>query len=255
MHTLSDVIGPILAPFATLFTNPTRAEGPNPAGGRDSGHGPARRSRSRTKQRRHPHRGARVPDRRLVSLGQIGRPHPLSAGPNPEDACCPRYLPCTRLSADLIQILEWFCPALAIGGHLPGSTDRSGPGDQEPVIQPGHRPYHAHPAGPLLLDHPGRSPFAKTSSHHSAHRRRVRQTVADLRLCHRPGTKPPVAGLGRFSTFRSQHRYAELPATRYHRVVDSPRLCRLNCAKSSLGLPSVGGGIHTTVRHSPGQLR
>ena len=62
--------------------------------------------------------------------------------------------------------------------------------------EPGHRPHHAHPAGPLLLDHPGRSCLATRASHHPAHRRLVPQTVADLRGCHRTGATPPVAGLG-----------------------------------------------------------
>ena len=97
------------------------------------------------------------------------------------------------------------CPALAIGGHLPGSTDQPGTGDQEPEIQLGHSSYRAHSAGSLLWDHPGHPHIAKTSSDYPTYRRLVRQDVAGLRGCHRPGAALPVADVRGFFTVRSQH--------------------------------------------------
>ena len=104
------------------------------------------------------------------------------------------------------------CAALAIGGHpvsstgqaLPGGPHPSGHGDPTPVARPGHRPHHAHLAGPLLLDHPGRPRPATRAPHHPAHRRLVREAVADLRGRHRTGATAPVAGFGGFFTIRSQ---------------------------------------------------
>ena len=81
---------------------------------------------------------------------------------------------------------EMVCPALATGSHLSGGAPPLGYGDPAPMVRPGHRPYHARPAGPLLLEHPGRPLVAKTTLHGPAHRGLVRQTVADFRGCHRP---------------------------------------------------------------------
>ena len=125
------------------------------------------------------------------------------------------------------------CPALATGSHLSGGANPSGRGNPTSVVRPGHRPHHAHPAGPLFLDHPGRPRLAKASSHHPAHRRLVRQTVADFCGRHRPGAAAPVAGLRGFFTVRSQHRHSGTPRHPVPPNGGFPRLRRLNRAKSS----------------------
>ena len=203
MLTLSNVIGPILASFATLFTNPTGQKaqillvGATLATGRRAvaavvpSDGTARivelvsqiAAWYRSGKSAFPIRWARVRTPKAPAVP--GPPlHTPVGGPDPDPGVV--------------------CPALAIGGHLPGSTDRSGPGDQEPVIQPGHSSYRAHSAGSLLWDHPGHAHIAKTSSDYPTYRRLVRQTVAGLRGCHRPGAALPVADVRGFFTVRSQ---------------------------------------------------
>ena len=54
-------------------------------------------------------------------------------------------------------------------GHLPGSAHPSRDGNPASVVRPRHRPHHPHPAGPLLLDHPGRPCPATRASHHPPH--------------------------------------------------------------------------------------
>ena len=133
-------------------------------------------------RRRHPHRGAHLPTAVWYRSAPVTIP--------------------TQISGVVV------CPALAIGGHpvsstgqaLPGSPDPSGYGNPTSVIRPGHRPHHARTAGPLLLDHPGRPHPATRASHHPAHCGLVRQTVADLRGCHRPGASASVVGVGGFRT-------------------------------------------------------
>ena len=93
------------------------------------------------------------------------------------------------------------CAALATRGHPVSSTGQAfsggpnSPGRRDPasVVRPGHLPYHAGPAGALLLDHPGRTRVAKTEPHDPAHRSVVRQAVAYLRRRYRPGASSPVA--------------------------------------------------------------
>ena len=94
------------------------------------------------------------------------------------------------------------CAALATGGHLPGGAGASGRGDPAPVVGSGHRSHHADPDGALLLDHPGGPSAAATTTLGPSHRGLVRQAVADLRGCHRPGAPPPVAGVRGFFTVR-----------------------------------------------------
>ena len=94
------------------------------------------------------------------------------------------------------------CAALATGGHLPGGAGASGRGDPAPVVGSGHRSHHADPDGALLLDHPGGPSAAATTTLGPSHSGLVRQAVADLRGCHRPGAPPPVAGVRGFFTVR-----------------------------------------------------
>ena len=124
---------------------------------------------------------------------------------DPRGVFAPQALLCTDPAADPTQVLEWVCPALATGGHLPGGARPSGHGDPAPVVRPGHRSHHPHPVGSLLLDHPGRPRLAKTSSHHPTYRGLVRQAVANFRGRHRPSATPSLAGIGGFITVRSQH--------------------------------------------------
>ena len=85
---------------------------------------------------------------------------------------------------------------------LPGGAGASGRGDPAPVVGSGHRSHHADPDGALLLDHPGGPSAAATTTRNPSHRGLVRQTVADLRGCHRPGAPAPVAGVRGFFTVR-----------------------------------------------------
>ena len=124
---------------------------------------------------------------------------------DPQGSFATQALLCTDPAADPTQILEWFVLRwhwrwVSTGGHLPRGTNSSGCGDTTPVVRSRHRPHHARPTGTLLLDHPGRPRVAETAPHDPAQGRLVRQTVADLRGCHRPGASPPVAGVGRFLT-------------------------------------------------------
>ena len=119
---------------------------------------------------------------------------------DPQGSCATQALLCTDPAADPTPDPGMVCTALATGGHLPRGTNPSGCGDTTPVVRSRHRPHHARPTGTLLLDHPGRPRVAKTTPHDPAQGRLVRQTVADLRGCHRPGASPPVAGVGRFLT-------------------------------------------------------
>ena len=118
---------------------------------------------------------------------------------DPQGSFATQALLCTDPAADPTQILEWFVLRWQLG-HLPRGTNPSGCGDTTPVVRSRHRPHHARPTGTLLLDHPGRPRVAETAPHDPAQGRLVRQTVADLRGCHRPGQTPPVAGVGRFLT-------------------------------------------------------
>ena len=113
------------------------------------------------------------------------------------------------------------CAALATGGHFSGGSNTPGRRDPAPVVQPGHRTHHSGPAGALLLDHPGRPRVAGPPSNDPAHRGLVRQAVADLRGCHRPGAAAPVAGVGGFSLSVADPDIQELPTALFHRLVDS----------------------------------
>ena len=152
---------------------------------------------------------------------------------DPQGAFHPQALLCTDPAADPTQILEWFVLRWQLEVTFQEVANPSGRGNPTSVVRPGHRPHHAHPAGSLLLDRPGRPRLAKASSHHPAHRRLVRQTVADFCGRHRPGAAAPVAGLRGFFTVRSQHRPSGTPRHPVPPNGGFPRLRRLNCAKSS----------------------
>ena len=119
---------------------------------------------------------------------------------DPQGTFDPQALLCTDPAADPAQILEWFCVALATGGHLSGGADPPGRGDPTPVVGPGHRPHHPRPDGALLLDHPGRPRVAKTLPHNPTPGGLVPQAFAHLRGRHRPGATSSVAGVRRFLT-------------------------------------------------------
>ena len=124
---------------------------------------------------------------------------------DPQGTFDPQALLCTDPAADPTQILQWFVLRWQLEVTFQESAHPSGDGNPTSVVRPRHRPHHPHPAGPLLLDHPGRPCPATRGSYHPPHCGLVRQTVADLRGRHRPGAPPPVAGVGGFFTVRSQH--------------------------------------------------
>ena len=154
---------------------------------------------------------------------------------DPQGAFDPQALLCTDPETDPTQILEWFVLRWQLEVTFQGSSDPSGPGDPTPVVRPGHRPHHAHPAGPVLLDYPGCLRPATRASHHPAYCGLVRQTVTDLRGCHRPGAAAPVAGVRRFLTVGCRSRRSGTPCQPVPPNGGFPRLRRLKWAKPSQG--------------------
>ena len=126
------------------------------------------------------------------------------------------------------------CAPLATGRRLSGGSNTPGRRDPASVVRPGHRTHHSGPAGSLLLDHPGRTRLAEPPPHAPAHRGLVRQAVADLRGCHRPGEAPPVACVGGFFTVGPRPRYSGTPRRPVPPTCGLSRLRSLNCVKSSL---------------------
>ena len=84
---------------------------------------------------------------------------------DPQGAFATQALLCTDPAADPTQILEWFVLRWQLEVTFPGGADPLGRGDPASVVRPGHCPHHAHPAGALLLDHPGHPRVAKTTPH------------------------------------------------------------------------------------------
>ena len=138
----------------------------------------------------------------LVPLGQAAGTPALGLGSGPPRRIHSPGLALHRSVGGPDADPGMVCAALAIGGHPPGGTGASGRGDPAPVVGSGHRSHHADPDGALLLDHPGGPSAAATTTLGPSHSGLVRQAVADLRGCHRPGAPPPVAGVRGFFTVR-----------------------------------------------------
>ena len=102
-----------------------------------------------------------VPDGGVVPLGQATRHHSLGADPRPPGRLRPPGPALYRPGGGPDPDPGMVCPALVRlwrRGHLSGGQDPPGRGNPTPVVRPGHRPYHSHPAGSLFLDHSCRSP-------------------------------------------------------------------------------------------------
>ena len=152
--------------------------------------------------------GTHLPDRRLVPRRQATRDHPLGAGTRSRGhSSIPRLLLCTDpVGGTRPSILEWFVlrwqlevTPYQVRGRLFQEV-RTHLGVEIQCQWSDLAIARTTPIllGLFLLDHPGRTYAAGTSSHHPAHRRLVRQTIADLRGRHRPGAKTPVAGVRGF---------------------------------------------------------
>ena len=158
---------------------------------------------------------------------------------DPQGTFDPQALLCTDPSADPAQILEWFVlrwqlevTFQEVRTHLGVETQRQW---SDLAIA------RTTPAllGLFSLDHPGRPRPAKTSSHHPAQGRLVRQAVANLRGRHRLGATAPVAGVRRFLTVGRQLRHAGTPRHSVPPTCRFPCLRRLNCVKPSSGERSI----------------
>ena len=84
---------------------------------------------------------------------------------DPQGAFATQALLCTDPAADPTQILEWFVLRWQLEVTFQEVADPPGRGNPASVVRPGHCPHHTHPAGALLLDHPGRPRVAKTTPH------------------------------------------------------------------------------------------
>ena len=153
-------------------------------------------------RRHYPHVGTHLANGGLVPLGQAAGTPALGLGSGPPRRIHSPGLALHRSVGGSDADPGMVCAALATGGHLPGGAGASGRGDPAPVVGSGHRSHHADPDGALLLDHPGGPSAAATTTLGPSHSGLVRQAVADLRGCHRPGAPPPVAGVRGFFTVR-----------------------------------------------------
>ncbi len=153
-------------------------------------------------RRHYPHVGTHLANGGLVPLGQAACAPALGLGSGPTGRIHSPGLALHRSVGGPDADPGMVCAALATGGHLSGGTGSPGRGDPTPVVGPGHCPYYANPHGTLLLDHPGSPSAAATTTLGPSHSGLVRQAVADLRGCHRPGAPAPVAGVRGFFTVR-----------------------------------------------------
>ena len=129
---------------------------------------------------------------------------------DPQGEFATQALLCTDLAVEPAQILEWFVlrwqlevtPYQVRGRLFQEVRAHLGVGDPTPVVGSSYCPYYASFDGALLLDHSGGSSAPGTMTLGPSHRGLVRQAVADLRRCHRPGAPPLLAGVRGFFTVR-----------------------------------------------------
>ena len=140
---------------------------------------------------------------------------------DPQNTFDPQALLCTDSSADPTQILEWFVlrwqlevTFQEVRTHLGVETQRQ----WSDLAIPRTTPVLL---GLFSWTTLGRPCLAETSSHHPAHCCLVRQTLAHVCGCHRPGASAPVARVGGFALSAACTNTQELPASLYHRMVDS----------------------------------
>lgn len=81
-------------------------------------------------------------------------------------------------------------PALALGGHVPGTARTLGDGDSTPMVRQGHPTHHASPLGLLLAGDPDRSSIRQTPQAPHAPNRLVSQTPTNRHRCTGPGARP-----------------------------------------------------------------
>ena len=174
-------------------------------------------------QRRYPHGGTHLANGGLVPLWQAARAPALGLGSGPPGSFATQALLCTTWPWNRRRFWNGLC-WLATGGHLPGSASASGRGDPTPVVGSRHRPHHADPDGPILLDHPGGSLDAGTTAHEPSHFR-LSDAIALVRR------HLWLASEG-FSLSDAEPDIWKVPAALYHRLVDSLAYadCTLCCA-------------------------
>ena len=114
-------------------------------------------------RRHHPHGGTHLPDGGLVPLRQASSAHLLGAGPRPPGHLRPPGFALHRPGGGPDPDPGMVRPALATGSYFPGGADPPGCGDPAPMVGPGHRPHHAHPAGPRRRRPAGASPGASST--------------------------------------------------------------------------------------------
>ena len=153
---------------------------------------------------------------------------------DPQGTFDPQALLCTDPSADPAQILEWFVLRWQL--EVTFQEVRTHLGVE---IQRQWSDRAIARTTPALL---GLFSWTTLAAHALQKRHPMTQRRAawydkpspTLRGRHRPGATPPVAGVRRFFTVRSQLRYAGTPSRPVPPACRFPRLRRLKCVKPSL---------------------
>ena len=159
----------------------------------------------------------------LVSLGQAARAPALGLGSGPPGRIRRHRLCCALKPA---QILEWFVLRWQLEVTFQEVRAHS-----SPVVGSRHRPHHANPDGPILLDHPGGSLDAGTTAHEPSHRGLVRQAVSNFRTIALVRRHLWLASEG-FSLSDAEPDIWKVPAALYYRLV----VRGLKCAKPRSGV-------------------
>ena len=173
------------------------------------------------------------PRRRGYSLLIIGIPATVSFRVHKTSTGCPRP-GCTafRLPSSFQSTTE--LPLTAQKEKLSSTHSKYPHASKNPSVNDG--PTWLPPHLPCWASSPGPTwpPFvAKTSSHHSAYCRLVRQAVARLCGCHRLGAAPHAADIGRLFDASRLHWDAGTPYHSEPPTCRFPSLCRLKCGNSS----------------------
>ena len=94
---------------------------------------------------------------------------------DPQGEFATQALLCTDRAVEPAQILEWFVLRWQLEVTFQEVQAHLGVETPTPVVGSRHRPHHANPDGPILLDHPGGSLDAGTTAHEPSHRGLVRK--------------------------------------------------------------------------------